>query len=95
MFAPLRREELCLVVKSLQKASVSRKIVDLSEVLHNLTEDIVFKMAFGPNTNKDNAFNYKDLVQEGMLLAGAFNLADYLPWLRPFDLQVCLNISWF
>ncbi|KAK4268736.1 hypothetical protein QN277_025348 [Acacia crassicarpa] len=87
MFAPLRWKELCLVVKWLQNASVTRQIVDLSEVLHNLTEDIVFKMTFGPNTNKDNAFNYKDLVQEGMLLAGAFNLADYLPWLRPFDLQ--------
>lgn len=92
MFAPLRREDLCLVVKSLQKASSSRQIVDLSQVLHNLTEDIVFKMTFGPNTNKDNAINYKELVQEGMILAGAFNLADYLPWLRPFDLQVGLKV---
>ncbi|XP_054782787.1 cytochrome P450 CYP736A12-like [Prosopis cineraria] len=69
MFAPLRREELVLVVKSLEGASASREIVDLSEVLHNLTEDIVFKMTFGADTNKDNALSYKELVQEGMSLA--------------------------
>lgn len=92
LFAPLRREVLGLVVKSLEKASASAQVMDLSEVVHNLIEEMVFKMTFGGDTNKDHAYNYKELVQEGMTLAGAFNLADYLPWLQPFDLQVC-NVS--
>ncbi|KAF7825642.1 cytochrome P450 CYP736A12-like [Senna tora] len=87
MFGGLRKRVMGSVVKSLEKASASREIVNLSEVLHKLTEDLVFKMTFGSDSNKDDAFNYMELVQEGMALAGAFNIADYLPWLRPFDLQ--------
>jgi hypothetical protein len=32
----------------------------------------------------------KKLIQKGMTLIGAFNLADYVPWLGAFDLQVCM-----
>ncbi|KAI9116104.1 hypothetical protein K1719_013034 [Acacia pycnantha] len=86
-FASMMREELSLVVKSFEKASSSKRIVDLSEAVHKLMEDIAFKMNFGSHTGKDTEFNYKKLVRGGMNLVGAFNVSDYLPCLRPFDLQ--------
>ncbi|KAK4268734.1 hypothetical protein QN277_025346 [Acacia crassicarpa] len=86
-FASMMREELSLVVKSFEKASSSKQIVDLSEAVHNLMEDIAFKMNFGSHTGKDTEFNYKKLVREAMNLLGTFNVSDYLPCLRPFDLQ--------
>ncbi|MBA0650185.1 hypothetical protein Goklo_017636, partial [Gossypium klotzschianum] len=38
-------------------------------------------------------FNLKDLIDELTYLAGAFNLADFVPFLGAFDLQVlCLCV---
>ncbi|XP_061370943.1 uncharacterized protein LOC133313570 [Gastrolobium bilobum] len=85
MFAPLRREQLGLFVKSLENAAASREVVDLSELVGELIENIVYKMLLG--YSKDDRFNLKDLVAEVVNLIGAFNLADYVPWLGVFDLQ--------
>ncbi|KAI5435180.1 hypothetical protein KIW84_021849 [Lathyrus oleraceus] len=60
MFAPIRKQELSVLVKSLEKAGLVGEVVDVSEA---------------------------SLVKETMTLFGAFNLADYIPWLGPFDLQ--------
>ena len=51
-----------------------------------LTENITYKMILG--RVKDDRFDLKGLINEALGLAGAFNLADYVPWLAPFDLQV-------
>jgi len=47
MFAPLRREELRVLVKSPKNCAASGKVVDLSQLLFELMENIVFKMVFG------------------------------------------------
>lgn len=86
-FAPLRGEELTLVVKSLEKASALRQAVDLSEVVRKLTDDIAFKMILG--SGKDDAFDCKQ-IREGKSLIGAFNLVDYFPCRQPLDLQVSI-----
>ncbi|XP_027357392.1 uncharacterized protein LOC113866792 [Abrus precatorius] len=85
MFSPLRREELGGLVKFIDKTAGSREIVDLSELVLDLIENITYKMIFG--RSKDDRFNVKNLVREVLNLAGAFNIADYVPWLGMFDIQ--------
>ncbi|KAK2430314.1 hypothetical protein P8452_43717 [Trifolium repens] len=85
MFGPIRKEELDVLVKSLEKAALVGEVVNVSEVVANLIEDIVYKMMLGGS--KYEQFDLKKLVQEGLALIGAFNLADYIPWLGVFDLQ--------
>jgi hypothetical protein len=88
MFGPIRRKELGVLVKLLKKTSMVGEVVNVSEVVENLIEEIMYKMIFG--RSKCEQFDLKKLVQEGMTLLGAFNLADYIPWLGPFDLQVSM-----
>ncbi|XP_027923470.1 cytochrome P450 CYP736A12-like [Vigna unguiculata] len=85
MFGPLRREELGVLVKSLKNSAESGEVVDLSQLLGELMENIVFKMVLG--RDKDDRFDLKWLIYEVMNLVGAFNLADYMPWLGVFDPQ--------
>ncbi|XP_057417029.1 cytochrome P450 CYP736A12-like [Lotus japonicus] len=84
-FAPLRMREVQVAVKSLEKAATASEVVDLSEVVNNLLEDIVYKMVLG--CSKDDEFDLKGLIQRGMNLSGTFNLADYVPCLGVLDLQ--------
>ncbi|KAG2385226.1 Cytochrome protein [Vigna angularis] len=86
MFAPLRRQELGVLVKSLKNSAESGEVVDLSQLLGELMENIVFKMVLG--RAKDDRFDLKFLIHEVMNLIGSFNLADYMPWLGVFDLQI-------
>jgi hypothetical protein len=86
MFAPLRKEEVGLLIKSLRKSAILHEVVDVSKVVAELIENITYKMILG--RSKDDKFDLKGLVHEEMTLIGMFNLADFLPWLRPFDLQV-------
>ncbi|CAK8537666.1 unnamed protein product [Lathyrus sativus] len=85
MFAPIRKDKLCVLVKSLKKAALVGEVVNVSEAVQNLVEDIVCKMIVG--RSKYEQYDMKKLAKEGMALIGAFNLADYIPWLGVFDLQ--------
>ncbi|KEH28165.1 putative costunolide synthase [Medicago truncatula] len=82
---PIRTEELGILVNTLKKASLVGEVVNVSEIVENVIEDIVYKMILG--RGKYEQFDLKKLVQEGLALIGAFNLADYVPWLGIFDLQ--------
>ncbi|KAK2451721.1 cytochrome P450 CYP736A12 [Trifolium repens] len=86
-FAPLRKEEVGRQIKSLRKSARLHEVevVDVSKVVADLIENINYKMILG--RNKDDTFDLKELVNEELTLVGMFNLGDYLPWLRPFDLQ--------
>ncbi|KAK2451719.1 cytochrome P450 CYP736A12 [Trifolium repens] len=85
MFAPLRKEEVGFLIKSLRKSATLHEVVDVSKIVAELIENINYKMILG--RSKDNKFDFKELVHEEFTLVGMFNLGDYLPWLRPFDLQ--------
>jgi len=89
MFGPIRREELGVLVNTLKKAALEGKVVNVSEIVENLIEDIVYKMILG--RSKYDQFDLKRVVQEVMALVGAFNLADYVPWPGVFDLQVIFS----
>ena len=90
MFGPIRKEKLDVLIKSLEKAALVGEVVNVSEVVENLIEDVVYKMVLG--RSKYDQFDLKRLVQDVMALIGAFNMADFVPWLGIFDLQV---ISFF
>ncbi|CAJ1936916.1 unnamed protein product [Sphenostylis stenocarpa] len=84
-FAPLRERELKLAVKSVEERAARGEVLDLSAVVQDLVENIVYKMVLG--CSKHDEFDLKGLIQNGMNITGAFNVTDYLPWLGPLDLQ--------
>ncbi|KAL8094323.1 hypothetical protein AgCh_036016 [Apium graveolens] len=81
--ASQRKEELGFMVESLRKAAVAREVVNVSEKLACLIEDMTCGMLFGKSRDNDMS----QVIPELMCLHGQFNLADYLPILRPFDPQ--------
>ena len=88
-FQPLRREELDLLIKSLKEAALSRTAVDLSAKISSLSADMSCRMIFGKKyMDKDiDERGFKAVIQEGMQLAGAPNIGDYIPFVAPLDLQ--------
>ena len=83
-FAPMRREEVGSLVQSLKKAAAVHEVVDLSGKVCELNEEATCRMIFG----QSSGFDLKMLIEEAFNLAGAFNLADYVPCLGALDLQV-------
>ncbi|BFG33050.1 hypothetical protein CerSpe_193240 [Prunus speciosa] len=76
-FAPLRRAEVGLFVRSLKKAAAAGEVVDLSEKVGGLVEDITYRMVLGRKNN--DMFDLKGTVEETLFLAGAFNIGDTSP----------------
>ena len=85
-FAPMRKEEVGSLVQSLKKAAAAHEVVDLSGKVCELNEETTRRMIFGRSS--DDRFDLKTLIEEALSLAGAFNLADYVPYLGALDLQV-------
>ncbi|MED6219881.1 hypothetical protein PIB30_039902 [Stylosanthes scabra] len=85
MFGPLRKKELGMLVNKLNKASDSRDVVNLSELIEEIVANIAHTMILG--RSKHHKFDIKGVISEAMDSAGAFNLADYVPILGSFDLQ--------
>ncbi|KAJ9174070.1 hypothetical protein P3X46_017141 [Hevea brasiliensis] len=84
-FAPMRREEVGLLVDSLKKGAAAREVVDISLGVGDLIQNMTCRMVFGEAKNSE--FDLKPLAKEALNLAGAFNIADYVPFLGAFDLQ--------
>ncbi|KAK7837431.1 cytochrome p450 cyp736a12 [Quercus suber] len=85
-FAPMRKEEVGSLVQSLKKAAAAHEVVDLRGKVCDLTEKTTCRMIFGRSS--DDRFDLKTLIEEAFNLSGAFNLADYVPYLGALDLQV-------
>lgn len=88
-FAPMRREEVCLVVKSCEEAARAGAAVDLSAKVALLTADMSCRMVFGRKyMDKDlDEKGFKGVMQEAMQLAATPNIGDYIPCLLGLDLQ--------
>ena len=93
-FAALRREEVTGLVASLRKAAAAREVVDVSRKVGELVADISCRMILGRNIG-DDRYDLRGIVEEVMSLSGAFNIADYVPYLAPLDLQVFSQNSYF
>ena len=89
-FAALRKEELVSLVKELKRVAAAHEVVDISGKVGELIEKMTYKMIFG--RNNDDKYDLKGIIEESLSLIGAFNVADYVPWLGPLDLQVCLIV---
>ncbi|GMN56699.1 hypothetical protein TIFTF001_025812 [Ficus carica] len=88
-FAALRREEVRSLVETVKKAAEAGEVVDISKKVGEHIADMSCRMILG--TNREESYHLKELAHEGLCLVGAFNVADYLPCLEPFDLQVRSN----
>ncbi|KAI3871517.1 hypothetical protein MKW98_011572 [Papaver atlanticum] len=84
-FKPTRESEVRTAVESIKVAADSQVLVNLSLIVESLAEDITHKIIFG--SVKNDRYNSKTLIQEAFRLAGAFNVADYIPYTGPLDLQ--------
>ncbi|CAL5445129.1 unnamed protein product [Camellia sinensis] len=84
-YGVMRREEMEALVRRLKVAAVTHEVVDLSEKVEGVIEDMTCKMVFGRSS--DERFDLKAVVQKSLVILGAFNIADFVPILAPFDLQ--------
>lgn len=92
-FVGMRREVVGGLVEELRVAAVAGTTVDLTEKVAAVIEDMTYKMLFG--RSKDERFDLKGTIQEAMFMTGAFNLADFVPFLEPLDLQVYTKFTVF
>ncbi|KAL0349928.1 UNVERIFIED_CONTAM: cytochrome [Sesamum radiatum] len=88
-FQPMRQAEIGLMVGSLKNAAEVRETVDVSMRISSLTADMMCLMLFGRKfADRDlGEKGFKEVVEETMEEAAAFNLGDYFPYLRGLDLQ--------
>ncbi|KDP35215.1 hypothetical protein JCGZ_09374 [Jatropha curcas] len=88
-FKFIRKEELDLLIKYIKEASFQREAVDLSAKVASLSADMSCRMVFGKKYMDDefDARGFKVVIQEGMKLAAAPNLGDYIPQIAWLDLQ--------
>lgn len=95
-FEGLRRRETEAAVSGLRRAGVAREVVDLGERVGELIEEITLKMVVGKGKKEEMGFHLKTVIDEALVLAGAFNVADFVPYLSCLDLQVCsFNLRYF
>ncbi|KAI6675734.1 hypothetical protein NL676_003640 [Syzygium grande] len=79
------REELGRMVERMRAAVAACEAVDVSEEVGQLIGDMACRMIFGCSTR--DKFNLKPVIHEVLNLVGAYNLADYVPFLGALDLQ--------
>ncbi|XP_059441127.1 cytochrome P450 736A117-like [Corylus avellana] len=80
-FRAVREEETFLVIEKI-KQSCSSTYVNLSEVLANLTNDVVCRVALGRKYGVgEGGRKFKEILSEFTELLGALSVGDYIPWL--------------
>ncbi|CAM6001524.1 unnamed protein product [Sphagnum balticum] len=89
----LRSEEVSFMVKDMYELCKEGKGVNMQSRLYETSMNVVtrmlFKRRYFDNTKQPTAEaeEFKELVVKLVNLAGVFNLSDYIPYLKPFDLQ--------
>ncbi|KAK1384360.1 putative flavonoid 3',5'-hydroxylase [Heracleum sosnowskyi] len=81
----MRHEELVLFLKTLKQAADTRTLVDITEKVGFLVENMTFRMLFG--RSRDERFDLSGIFEEIVGIVGAFNIGDYVPFLGSLDLQ--------
>lgn len=75
------REEIDLMVQTLMKQSGSS--VNVGELVFALTRNITYRAAFG-SFARDDQDKFAKILQEFSKLFGAFDITEFLPWMRWF-----------
>ncbi|CAK9200578.1 unnamed protein product [Sphagnum troendelagicum] len=93
IFEPRRQEELGCMVEKIVAHNQGRKLVNMRQIFRELIMNNICRMLFGTRcettkeitrTDFDEFFNS---VSKLIGLMGEFNLSDFIPFLKPFDLQ--------
>ncbi|PKA59145.1 Cytochrome P450 71A1 [Apostasia shenzhenica] len=88
-FRSVREEEVALLLSNIRQR-LSNSPVNLSEMLVNLTNDIICRVAMGRRYSSDEMKSCKTL-QEAMALLGTLAVKDFIPWLGWMDELSGLN----
>lgn len=80
-FRNVREEEMSLMMEKIRKASSLP--VNLSELLANLTNDVICRVALGRKYGCETDF--KELMERLTRLLGVFSVGTYVPWLAWID----------
>jgi ferulate-5-hydroxylase len=78
------REEVEAMIQTV--ASKAGSPINLGALIFSLTRSITFKAAFGSNLNKGQE-EFMGILQEFSKLFGAFDIAEFIPWLGWFNGQ--------
>ncbi|GLJ51046.1 hypothetical protein SUGI_1086770 [Cryptomeria japonica] len=88
-----RIEEVQCMVRDVYKASFEGKSIDMRNLFGALTSNAITRMVLGQRffglkgAGPEVAAEHKAKIYESFSLINAFNIGDYLPFLRPLDLQ--------
>jgi cytochrome P450 len=85
----VRKEEICALIHSVTKCSLSGEAVNVSKLVSAMTTDIICRMACGKKYCEGDldSRGFKDMIKELFFLLGAINIGDFIPWLEWMDLQ--------
>ena len=78
------RDEVDKVVRSV--VANTGKPVNVGELVFNLTKNIIYRAAFG-SSSQEGQDEFISILQEFSKLFGAFNIADFIPYLGGIDPQ--------
>ncbi|CAL9226172.1 unnamed protein product [Arabidopsis halleri] len=85
-FEKVRQEEVNSVMEKLEKASSSSLPVNLSDVLLNMSNDVICRIAMGRKySREENTNDFENQLRKVMELLGAFPVGDYIPGLAWID----------
>ncbi|MCO5594346.1 hypothetical protein L7F22_048376 [Adiantum nelumboides] len=88
-----RLEEIKCMMKEVLACSKNNQVINLRDTFgalssNTLTRMILGKRYFGPgDAGPGDAAEHKAIIYAAFALINAFNVADYIPFLRPFDLH--------
>ncbi|KAJ4975835.1 hypothetical protein NE237_000941 [Protea cynaroides] len=86
-FQPVREEETKAMIESIERSCSSSPsfsaLVNLSEVLMSLTNDITCRVALGKKYGgkEGSGKRFRKMITEFGYLIGVFNIGDFIPWL--------------
>ncbi|XP_068655426.1 flavonoid 3'-monooxygenase [Aristolochia californica] len=93
-FRYVREEEVRRLATAMAKSSSTAEAVDLAQLLNVTTTNALGRVLLGNRVFGDiegedlrKADVFKEMVVEVMVLAGVFNVGDFIPWLHGLDLQ--------
>ncbi|OMO84577.1 Cytochrome P450 [Corchorus olitorius] len=78
------RDEVDSMVRTV--SANTGKSINVGELIFNLTKNIIYRAAFG-SSSQEGQDEFIGILQEFSKLFGAFNIADFIPWLTWVDPQ--------
>ncbi|KAL8474932.1 hypothetical protein ACS0TY_030640 [Phlomoides rotata] len=80
------RDEVDSMVRTVSDTARTGSAVNIGELVFGLTRDIIYRAAFGTSSSEGQD-DFIRILQEFSKLFGAFNIADFVPWLNCLDIQ--------